>query len=91
MKAAATLPGLWKVTTRHLDQVKAPVRVYRSTVDHVVGPANMAVLRKALPASQLDVIECPNSYHVATLDNDAGMIFDGSLEFVRSHSHLGRE
>ena len=91
VKAAATLPGLWKVTTRHLDQVTAPVRVYRSTVDHVVGPANLALLRNALPASQLEVIECPDSYHVATLDNDAGMIFDGSLEFVRSHSRAGRE
>jgi carboxylesterase len=24
-----------------------------------------------------------NSYHVATLDNDAPTIFDGSLDFVR--------
>jgi len=24
-----------------------------------------------------------NSYHVATLDNDAPLIFDASLEFVR--------
>jgi carboxylesterase len=91
VKAAATLPGLWQVTQRHLSQVTAPVRVYRSTVDHVVGPANLAVLRKALPASQLDVIECPDSYHVATLDNDAPTIFAGSLEFVRSHSHVGKE
>jgi carboxylesterase len=79
------------VTQRHLDQVTAPVRVYRSTEDHVVGPANLAILRKALPASQLEVIECPDSYHVATLDNDAGTIFTGSLEFVRSHSHVGKE
>jgi hypothetical protein len=28
---------------------------------------------------------------VATLDNDAGQIFDGSLEFVRAHSRAGRE
>lgn len=91
VKAAATLPGLWKVTQRHLDQVTAPVRVYRSTVDHVVGPANLAVLRAALPASQLEVIQCPDSYHVATLDNDAGTIFAGSLDFVRSHSHVGKE
>jgi carboxylesterase len=27
-----------------------------------------------------------NSYHVATLDNDAPAIFDGSLAFVRQHS-----
>ena len=51
----------------------------------------MRILRAALPEGQLTVRECPNSYHVATLDNDAGEIFAGSLEFVRAHSHAGRE
>jgi carboxylesterase len=91
VKAAATLPGLWQVTTRHLDQVSQPVLVYRSSTDHIVGPANMEILRRALPADQLEVRECPDSYHVATLDNDADAIFAGSLEFVRSHSHAGKE
>ena len=91
VKAAATLPGLWKVTTRHLDQVSQPVLVYRSAVDHVTGPANVESLRRALPANQLEVRECPESYHVATLDNDADAIFTGSLDFVRSHSHAGKE
>jgi carboxylesterase len=91
VKAAATLPGLWKVTTRHLDQVSQPVLVYRSTLDHVVGPANVEILRRALPASQLQIKECADSYHVATLDNDAEAIFAGSLEFVRSHSRVGKE
>jgi carboxylesterase len=91
VKAAATLPGLWKTTTSHLDQVTQPVLVYKSTVDHVCGPANVEILRRALPASQLQVRECPDSYHVATLDNDADAIFTGSLDFVRSHSHAGKE
>jgi carboxylesterase len=91
VKAAATLPGLWQVTTRHLKEVSQPVLVYRSTTDHVVGPANLEILRRALPASQLEVCELANSYHVATLDNDAEEIFTGSLDFVRSHSHAGKE
>jgi carboxylesterase len=90
-KAAATLPGLWQVTTRHLDQVSQPVLVYRSATDHVVGDANIEILRRALPANQLEIRPCPDSYHVATLDNDADAIFAGSLEFVRSHSHAGKE
>ena len=91
VKAAATLPGLWQVTTRNLKEVSQPVLVYRSTTDHVVGPANVEILRRALPASQLEVRELANSYHVATLDNDAEEIFTGSLDFVRSHSHAGKE
>jgi len=90
-KAAATLPGLWKVTQRDLAEVTAPVLVYRSQEDHVVGPASMEILRAAVPAARLDVSQCADSYHVATLDNDAPAIFAGSLDFVRSHSHAGKE
>ena len=91
VKAAATLPGLWKITKSQLSDVTQPVLVYHSTVDHVVGPGSLQVLRQALPAGQLEVRELADSYHVATLDNDAPAIFAGSLEFVRTHSRAGRE
>ncbi|MHB1432172.1 MAG: alpha/beta hydrolase [Streptosporangiaceae bacterium] len=91
VRAASTLPALWQLTNRNLGQVTAPVLVYRSAVDHVVGPASLEILRRELPESQLEVRACPDSYHVATLDNDAGEIFAGSLDFVRSHSHAGKE
>jgi len=91
VRAAATLPQLWKLTQRQLGEVTQPVLVYLSTTDHVVGPASMRVLRGALPGGQLTVRECADSYHVATLDNDAEKIFTGSLEFVRAHSRAGRE
>ncbi|MDA8318587.1 MAG: alpha/beta fold hydrolase [Actinomycetota bacterium] len=91
VRAASTLPALWRLTNRNLSQVSAPVLVYRSAVDHVVGPASLEILRRDLPQSQLEVRACPDSYHVATLDNDAGEIFAGSLDFVRSHSHAGKE
>src|SRR5580693_536219 len=38
VRAAATLPQLWGATTRQLGEVTQPVLVYRSAVDHVVGP-----------------------------------------------------
>jgi carboxylesterase len=91
VKAAATLPGLWKVTSQNLSQVTSPVLCFRSAEDHVVGPGSLEVLRRGLPADRLEVRQCPDSYHVATLDNDAPAIFAGSLDFVRSHSHAGKE
>lgn len=91
VKAAATLPAMWKLTQRDLAQVSAPVLVYKSSEDHVVGPASLEILRERLPAGLLEVRECRDSYHVATLDNDAETIFAGSLDFVRSHSHAGKE
>jgi carboxylesterase len=89
--AAASLPPLWRLTRERLGDVSQPVLAYHSTVDHVVGPSSMRILEAALPSGQLTVRELGNSYHVATLDNDADEIFAGSLEFVRAHSRAGRE
>jgi carboxylesterase len=89
VRALASLPRFWKITRNQLGDVTQPVLVYLSTVDHVVGPASMRALRAALPEDQLTVRECGNSYHVATLDNDAEEIFAGSLDFVQSHSRAG--
>jgi carboxylesterase len=90
IKAVDSLRGLWRVTRARLAEVTQPVLVYHSTDDHVVGPASLRVLREALPDKRLEVTECSNSYHVATLDNDAPAIFAGSLEFVRTHSRAER-
>ena len=84
VRAAATLPKLWSETVRNLSQVTQPVLVYRSTVDHVVGPASMRALLAGLPKDLLTVRECADSYHVATLDNDAEAIFEGSVAFIQA-------
>jgi carboxylesterase len=86
VRAAATLPQLWGATTRRLGEVTQPVLVYRSAVDHVVGPASMQVLLAGLPKDRVTVRECPDSYHVATLDNDAEAIFEGSVKFIQDHA-----
>ena len=80
----STLPKMWKTTVAELASVTQPVLVYRSTVDHVVGPASMKVLTSALPGAEVRLLA--DSYHVATLDNDAPEIFDGTLAFVQKHS-----
>jgi carboxylesterase len=86
VRAAATLPKLWGITVQHLGEVTQQVLVYRSTTDHVVGPSSMQALLAGLPKGQVTVRECRNSYHVATLDNDAEAIFEGSLAFVQAHA-----
>jgi carboxylesterase len=91
VRAAATLPALWRSTAADLGKVHQPVLVYRSTTDHVVGPSSVEVLRQGLPDGVLEVRDCPRSFHVATLDYDASDIFAGSLDFVRSHSTAGME
>lgn len=84
VRAAATLPSMWKLTARDLPEVTQPLLVFRSAVDHVVGPSSMLVLNAALPGAE--VVPLPDSYHVATLDNDAPAIFDGTLAFIKKHT-----
>jgi carboxylesterase len=84
--AAASLPRLWKATARDLPRISQPVLVYRSTEDHVVGPPSMRVLEAGLRPELLTVRACHDSYHVATMDNDAQAIFTGSLQFVREQA-----
>ncbi|MDP9889736.1 alpha/beta fold hydrolase [Pseudarthrobacter enclensis] len=81
--AAHELNKMFKDTVRLLPRVTAPVQVYRSAVDHVVSDSSMAALRRGLANAPLEVVRLENSYHVATLDNDADQIFEGSVEFVR--------
>lgn len=83
--AAATLPKLWNATRRGLETISAPILVYRSPEDHVIGPASLRILESGAVNTTVTVRSCDDSYHVATLDNDAAAIFDGSLAFVREH------
>lgn len=88
--AAHELNKMFKDTVRLLPRITAPVRVYRSAVDHVVSETSMAALRRGLTGAQLEVLPLKNSYHVATMDNDAAEIFRGTAEFVRSVALPGR-
>ncbi|MCG5212265.1 alpha/beta fold hydrolase [Streptosporangium soli] len=88
VKAAATLPRLWARVQEHLDDVTQPLLVFHSPDDHVVKPTSVRILRERLTGGNLTVVELRDSYHVATLDNDADRIFTGSLEFISTHASV---
>jgi carboxylesterase len=83
VRAAATLPDMWRTTVAQLRDVRQPVLVFRSAVDHVVGPASMKALAEALPDAEIRPL--PDSFHVATLDHDAPAIFEGTVTFIKEH------
>ncbi|GIH81527.1 alpha/beta hydrolase [Planobispora longispora] len=88
VRAAASLPRLWALTQTELDRLVQPVLVFHSPQDHVVKPTSVRILREKLTGGNLNVVELADSYHVATLDNDADRIFAGSLEFVRANASV---
>ena len=86
LKAVASLQKAWPVVSADLHKITCPVLVFRSRVDNVVPPVSGETLLKGLAGGTVEERILENSYHVATLDNDAPEIFAGSLDFVRAHS-----
>ena len=83
VKAAYQLSRLWVTTRADLGKVTQPLLVLRSTEDHVVEPDSARMLLEKVASSDVREVLLEDSYHVATLDNDAPIIFERSLEFVR--------
>jgi carboxylesterase len=83
VRAFVSLQDLWKVTLRDLSKITAPVLLYRSRTDHVVEPLSARLLIAGATATSVTEVILEDSYHVATLDNDAPAIFAGSVEFIR--------
>ncbi|HSY15790.1 MAG TPA: alpha/beta fold hydrolase [Jatrophihabitantaceae bacterium] len=80
--AFVSLQKLWRVTVSDLAQVSAPVLLYRSRVDHVVEPLSGRLLIAGATSTTVREVILEDSYHVATLDNDAPTIFEGSVGFI---------
>jgi carboxylesterase len=83
VKASYQLTRLWLTTRNDLDKVTQPVLIFRSTEDHVVEPDSCRMFLEKAGSTDVREVLLEDSYHVATLDNDAPTIFEGSLDFVR--------
>ena len=84
LKAVASMIDGWKTVRADLDMVDCPVLHFHSREDHVVDPSSSVFLKRGVPDLKEVILE--DSYHVATLDNDAPRVFEGSLDFVRTNS-----
>jgi carboxylesterase len=82
-RALYSLTRLWPLVHADLPQVTQPVLLFRSRTDHVVAPANSEAVLARISSTDVTAVTCEDSFHVATLDHDAGRIFDKSVEFVR--------
>ena len=74
---------MWVATRADLGKVTQPILIFRSADDHVVEPDSTALLQQKVASRDVREVVLEDSYHVATLDNDAPTIFEGSVEFVR--------
>lgn len=89
LRAAASLAQLWKIVRRDLHRVTQPLLLAHSLVDHVVEPVNSQVVARGVGSADVVDLTLPNSFHVATLDYDAPLIFTASVSFIE-RLHIAR-
>jgi esterase/lipase len=82
-RAAVALRRLWAAVRADLGAIRAPLLVFRSVEDHVVEPASTRILLAEVGSTDTTEVLLHESFHVATLDNDAPLIFARSVEWIR--------
>lgn len=68
-----------------LAKVQCPALIFVSPEDHVVPPNNAQMIYESIASADKTIIEMPDSYHVATLDNDQQLIIEETLAFFKKH------
>lgn len=82
LKAAASMFAGYAELRRDLPRITIPVLFFRSAEDHVVDVSSSRALNAGLSSKDFEERVLEDSYHVATLDNDAPRIFAESAEFI---------
>ncbi|GAA4527963.1 alpha/beta fold hydrolase [Brachybacterium paraconglomeratum] len=81
VRAVAQLRRLFHRTRQQLGAVEAPLLLATSRVDHTVPPSDSDIVAAGVrgPVQRLAL---PRSYHLATLDHDAELLFENSARFL---------
>jgi carboxylesterase len=88
LKAAHSELLAWKQVVRDLPEVTQPLLLLRSSVDHVVPAASSELILSRVSSQDVSEILLDDSYHVATIDNDARRIFDESAKFIQRTTQI---
>lgn len=83
-RAAAKLIKWFPEVQRRLGRVNAPALIFTSVQDHVVHPSNGTYIYEHISSTDKRHVLLEKSYHVATLDYDAEVIFDETAAFIDS-------
>lgn len=86
LHALAQQLQLWRDIRFYLAKVRAPMLYFRSKVDHTVDELSQQLILDGVSSSVREFVPLENSYHVATLDYDAELIFARSAEFLAEYA-----
>jgi len=82
LKGVGEIAAMWKVVVPDLPRVTQPLLYFRSREDHVIDDSSSRTVLGAVSSRDAEERMLTNSYHVATLDHEAEIIFAESAVFV---------
>ena len=82
LKGVAAITKLWKAVVPDLPKVTQPLLYFRSTEDHVIDQSSTPTVLGAISSRDVSERVLTNSYHVATLDHEAEIVFAESADFI---------
>jgi carboxylesterase len=83
IKAIHQLLHLMEDTKNKVSHVSSPTVIFKSVIDHVVPPANSEYIYSQVNTIDKKMINLQNSYHVASMDNDAPFIVDNIYQHIK--------
>ena len=82
LRAADSMLKGYKTLRSELGRITCPVLLFRSSEDHVVDQSSARIILATIGSGDTREEILEDSYHVATLDNDAQHIFEASAAFI---------
>jgi carboxylesterase len=86
LRALDSMRAMWRLTVEQLPTVTSPLLLFRSAVDHVVDPLSAQLITQRVSSRDVTERILDDSFHVATLDNDAQLIFTESAMFIAART-----
>jgi carboxylesterase len=83
-RGIAELAKFLRVVSRELPRMRQRTVVFNSSADHVVPKGTAAWLMSRVGSERTELVELRESYHVATVDHDAELIFERTHELAEA-------
>ena len=81
--AIAEMAAMMKRVRACIPDIRHPIVVFASGTDHVIPRSNAEKVLKRIGSDRRELVPCPNSYHVVSLDHDAPLVRERVLAFAR--------
>ena len=81
--AVAEMAAMLRRVRRELPSIRVPAVVFVSGTDHVIPKGSARKVFERIGSERKELVPCPRSYHVVTLDHDAPLVSERVLALAR--------